>query len=99
MIRNAQGEALEFLAVAEDANMLYRPCVDCGRLTGRFCDGYADDPKNEKWKECYAAERDPKNEWAPGQRTPLCSKCDNTKFVCHYCRGLLWCTPPQHEKG
>ena len=48
-----------------DQEMLTRPCVDCGLLTGRFCD----------W--CFAADRLPNEEWADGQMTPLCSDCDN----------------------
>ena len=64
--------------------MLCRPCVDCGLITGRFCD----------W--CYAQDRDPNAEWAAGQLTPLCSKCDWKHGRCHYCRGLSWATPPPH---
>ena len=67
-----------------DEDMLCRPCVDCGLYTGRFCD----------W--CYAVERLPDEEWAEGQHTPLCSRCDNKHYACHFCRGLLWATPPSH---
>ena len=45
---------MEVLACG-DRSMLMRFCVDCGQLTGRFCD----------W--CYAVDRDPKAEWAKGQ--------------------------------
>ena len=81
------GEEVEVLAWG-DKEMLSRPCVDCGVTTGRFCDF------------CYAADRMPGEEWADGQLTPLCSRCDNTHNMCHFCRGLHWCTPPptsRHE--
>ena len=64
--------------------MLCRPCVDCGCWTGRFCD------------HCFAVERDPKGVWAEGQRTPLCSTCDDKHDACHFCRGLHLCVPPPH---
>jgi hypothetical protein len=56
--------------------MLMRPCVDCGRKTGRFCD------------HCRAKDRLPLEEWAPGQMTPLCSVCDDKFDACHFCRGV-----------
>ena len=59
-----------------DEKTLCRPCVDCGLVTGRFCD------------YCYAEDRMPDEDWAPGQMTPLCSKCDNKHDRCHFCRGL-----------
>jgi hypothetical protein len=65
-----------------DAQMLIRPCVDCGLWTGRFCDF------------CYAAARLPNEEWADGQLTPLCSDCDNLRGGCHFCCGVKWCVPP-----
>ena len=61
---------------------LIRPCVDCGLMTGRFCD------------YCNAADRLPDEEWAPNQATPLCSQCDNNHDKCHFCRGQHWCVPP-----
>ena len=69
-----------------DAGVLYRPCVDCGLQTGRFCD------------YCRAADRMPGERWAAGQRTPLCSFCDNEHDSCHYCRGKDWATPPPKGK-
>lgn len=72
---------LEILAEGT-TEMLNRPCVDCGQVTGRFCD------------HCHAEMRVPQEEWAPGQHTPLCSTCDNTHNACHFCRGQKWCTPP-----
>ena len=65
--------------------LLLRPCVDCGLITGRFCD------------HCRAADRLPGEAWADGQRTPLCSHCDNKHDACHFCRGQLWCAPPQRR--
>ena len=53
-----------------DQETLVRPCVDCGQMTGRFCD------------YCYAADRCPDERWAPNQLTPLCSRCDNTHDKC-----------------
>jgi hypothetical protein len=64
-----------------DEEMLCRPCVDCGLKTGRFCD------------HCLASTRVPSEEWASGQMTPLCSRCDWDHGACHYCFGLPWCTP------
>ncbi len=67
-----------------DAATLTRPCVDCGLLTGRFCDF------------CLASLRIPDEQWADGQATPLCSTCDNRHGACHFCRGLTWCMPAPH---
>ena len=74
------GAQMEILAVGSEA-MLCRPCVDCGVKTGRYCDF------------CLAADRIPSEEWAEGQLTPLCSRCDNTHDKCHFCRKLAWCMP------
>ena len=74
---------LQVLAAGSKEDLV-RPCVDCGLSTGCYCD----------W--CLAASRDPKSEWVPGQHTPLCTKCDNLHGMCHYCRGIPWCTPFQH---
>ena len=64
-----------------DKETLYRPCVDCGRYTGRYCD------------YCLAADRIPSETWAPGQATPLCSSCDDNYDRCHYCRGIHMARP------
>ena len=74
-----------------DPKTLKRPCVDCGLVTGRFCDG----PKGESGPQCFASEKVPDERWVQNQRTPLCSHCDNKHGKCHFCRGLLWCTPPR----
>ena len=57
-----------------DANILCRPCVDCGLMTGCFCD------------YCNAKERDPAGDYAEGQGTPLCTDCDKEFEMCHFCR-------------
>ena len=54
---------MEVLAVG-NTDMLCRPCVDCGRYTGRFCDN------------CFAQDRIPSEVWANGHGTPLRSQCD-----------------------
>ena len=64
---------------------LCRPCVDCGKFTGRYCDGLAFD--------CFAKDHVPSERWCEGQRTPLCSTCEWTSEVCHYCRGVHYCQP------
>ena len=72
---------MQVLSFSDGTISLCRPCVDCGLMTGRFCDF------------CLGAERIPTEEWNPGQMTPLCSFCDNLYDMCHYCRGEDWCTP------
>ena len=77
-------QTFEVLAVAEEHQpcLLLRPCVDCGLKTGCYCD------------YCKAVDRLPDEQWAKGQMTPLCTKCDKKQGACHFCRGLLWCVPP-----
>ena len=77
---------LEVLATGTH-QQLNRPCVDCGLFTGRFCD------------HCYAADRIPDEDWAPGQLTPLCSKCDNRHHACHFCCGEVCCMPEPHARS
>ena len=67
---------------AGSRDMLIRPCADCGVYTGSFCDN------------CNAEDRFPNEEWADGQGTPLCTRCDRTHDECHFCRGVKWCVPP-----
>ena len=81
MVATTSSAVLQTLA-AGDVETLCRPCVDCGLETGCFCD------------HCCAEDRLPGEEWAKGQHTPLCTKCDSTFDKCHFCRGLKWCTPP-----
>ena len=77
---------MEVIAVPQPGqeHLLLRPCVDCGRRTGCFCD----------W--CYAIDRFPDEEWVTGQHTPLCTVCDQRHNRCHLCRGLNWAAPPPH---
>ena len=93
--------ALEFLCFGEAENLI-RPCVDCGLVTGRFCDG----PRGETGPQCYAAYRVPTESWEPKQRTPFCLRCEElqqqrhgTWGMCHFCRGVNWCTPPPRERS
>ena len=48
--------------------MLCRPCVDCGRYTGCYCDG---DELGISGRPCLASDRVPGEAWAVSQRTPL----------------------------
>ena len=70
-----------------DQKTLNRPCVDCGQVTGRFCD------------LCHAAQRCPNEHWAPNQMTPLCETCEETLHKCHFCRGQSWCVPPTWQRS
>ena len=72
---------MQVLVVGE-VEVLCRPCVDCGVMTGCYCDF------------CLAACRMPPEVWCDGQMTPLCTRCDRAHGECHFCRGLSWCTPP-----
>ena len=76
---------MEIIAIPREGEegLLLRPCVDCGRRTGSFCD------------HCLAADRLPEEEWVEGQQTPLCTVCDRLHNRCHFCRGLTWARPPQ----
>jgi len=64
---------------------LVRPCVDCGLITGCFCDF------------CIAEDRLPGEAWAAGQATPLCTGCDGVFKGCHFCRRQHWCAPEPHK--
>ena len=79
-------ETLEILC-AGDIETLYRPCVDCGQITGCYCDF------------CLGKDRHPSDVWADGQRTPLCTRCDAKHGQCHYCRGIQWATPHPHGRS
>ena len=70
------------------------PCVDCGLMTGNFCDGGI----LVAYDQCFAAERVPHDYANIGglgrQRTPLCSYCETLHNYCRFCRGVASCTPP-----
>ena len=68
-----------------------RPCVDCGRITGNFCQA-------DRVHECFADIRIPSEHWEGGQRTPFCSECESKKPCCRFCRGIPSCTPPTHKR-
>ena len=71
----------------EDEAILCRPCVDCGRTTGGFCDGLG--PQG-----CLAKHWVPSEKWNDNQYTPLCHYCDaQVDGLCHFCRGVHLCRP------
>ena len=70
-------------------------CVDCGLMTGNFCDGGL----SVAYDKCFAAERVPRDYNTNGnQRTPLCSYCESLHDLCRFCRGVHSCTPPEAKK-
>ena len=72
------GATMHILASGH-SGMLFRACVDCGLITGCFCE------------YCLAAQRMPEETWAPNQCTPLCTKCEAKNHgICHFCRGVAW---------
>ena len=71
------------LAHGDTSDLDRRPCVDCGRVTGRSCDSY----------DCFAAARIPTERWRDWQRTPLCGPCEHKFEVCRFCRGVPSCRP------
>ena len=63
-------------------------CVDCGMLTGCWC--------NER---CHLRDRTPGKEKYHNQLTPYCTRCDKANpDKCHFCRKQQWCTPPPWRK-
>ena len=70
------------------------PCVDCGLMTGNFCDGGI----SVELDSCFASERVPtlylNNK---GQRTPLCTYCESHSWFCRFCRKVPSCTPPNRS--
>ena len=81
-------------ATSDGSIPMIRPCVDCGLITGNFCDGGI----SVAYDRCFAAERIPSERWNNGQRTPLCNRCENEKSFCRFCRRVHGCTPfTRHE--
>lgn len=79
---------LEVLCTADDPNTLFRPCVNCGKRIGSYCDGAT-------WHNpCIAAFYIPSEEWAQGQSTPLCNACETRFSLCRFCLGIHRATPP-----
>ena len=91
---------MEFEALCVgDADQLLQPCVDCGRVTGNFCEttlqqGHA------LWQggSCFVADHVRGSDWAPNQRTPLCTECEERHGACRFCRKVHSCTPPAHRR-
>jgi hypothetical protein len=83
-----QPSMLTALAVGSE-DELCRPCVDCGLVAGRFCDGEEVETSKGVWSgaPCFAKDRLPTQIWVDNQRTPLCSRCDSLHGKCCYCRG------------
>ena len=61
------------------------PCVDCGRITGGFCD------------HCWAIQRMPDEEWPPWQRTPICTRCNDKRDACRFCLKMPPFVPSGHQ--
>ena len=70
-----------------DTRGLQRPCWDCGRRTGSWCDGGSASGK------CYARATCTAEEWGVEQATPLCTVCDERHGRCHSCRSVAGCRP------
>jgi hypothetical protein len=70
-----------------DEKFLFRPCVDCGLMTGNYCETMRQ-LGHELWQGgvCLAEDRIPNEKWASGQSTPLCSLCERKHGACHFCR-------------
>ena len=88
---------LEVLWIPPDGSPRLFPYVDCGLITGNYCDGSPEVGD----LQCFAAERVPKDYTPPPdddstgrQRTPLCSYCETCFKFCRFCRGVSSCTPP-----
>jgi len=82
--RSTLGSMVELQVLAAGTmELLCRPCVDCRRVTGRFCD------------YCFAADRMPEQTWADNQLTPFCSQCEETHVRCKYCRQDLAARTPR----
>ncbi len=88
---------LEVLWTAgQDVPSLF-PCVDCGFMTGNFCDGGI----SVEYDRCFATDRVPKDftvDKFAGLRTPLCPYCETRFEFCRFCRGIQSCTPPKRSK-
>ena len=70
--KEAETGTMCIMAWGTGSQEMLHPCVDCGQITGRYCD------------YCLAEDRVEDQEWAPGQQTPLCSSCDRTFGSCHF---------------
>ena len=68
---------------------LIRPCVDCGLLTGNFCEA---DCFAEYWLGSKL------EDWNDNQFTSQCSACEQRYKCCHFCLGKAWATPEPHRR-
>jgi len=82
---------------AGPAALYFRPCVDCGRMTGSYCETKKQ-AGHRLWQGgvCLAADRVPSEEWGEGQSTPLCTRCEAVYYAC---RRVHSCTPPAHQRS
>jgi len=71
-----------FTNAGDGGPSLVRPCVDCGLMTGSFCEN-----------DCSAAGWMPNEAWRGNQITPHCTHCEHKFLFCHYCRGVSMATP------
>ena len=83
---------MEVLWCGRDDGPQALPCVDCGLVTGNYCDG---GPAINYEDMCFASERGPRGQGNAGaRRTALCSYCETLSLFCRFCRGVSGCTPP-----
>ena len=85
------GSAADTLEVfaAGSVEDLPKPCVECGLVTGNFCD----ELELKTGFKCLAEKRIPALSWVKGQRTPFCTGCERKLGSCYFCRGVPSCTP------
>ena len=74
---------------------LNRPCVECGLITGNYCETLSQ-VGHPLWQGgiCLASERIPSEKWQQCQSTPLCCGCEILYGACRFCRGVHGCTQP-----
>ena len=96
--------SMDMLLVPPEGPPTSFPCVDCGLMTGNFCDGgfIYPDGITVNFDTCFAAERVPQEYTDRGgygrQRTPLCTYCETFFHFCRFCRGVKGCTPPPRRR-
>ena len=91
------GMVLDVLCFGTEEQLL-QPCVNCGLITGNFCETQRQ-RGHDLWQGgyCFVADHLRGSDWAPYQRTPLCTKCENLYGSCRFCRKVHGCTPPAHR--
>ena len=76
--------------LGRDGNLisLTRACVDCGLLTGNWCEA-----------SCFEVDRlgAKLEDWQDNQFTPHCTLCEKRYKFCHFCLGKDWATPEIHR--